>query len=301
VPHAVHMPSHTFVLLGRWQDTISANIAGQQAEKERGIPEDRIHDLDYLVLAHLQLAQDAKAKEVVDLARQVEEEMIAAKRDTGLRSRHYNLAALEARWTLERHDWATAASLPLRPNRYPYAQAIPHFARAVGMARSGRPEDARKEIDALGALVKTLADTKNTYWAGQVEIQRKIAAAWTARASGNDAEALSLMQAASKEEAGFAAPDTLNPGPIGMTADEALGALLLEVKRPPDAFQAFEASLRVARNRFQSYAGAARAAAAANDAANARKYYGKVLELASHGDGQRPELAEAKAYMASAK
>jgi hypothetical protein len=297
----VHMPSHTFVLLGRWQDTINANVAGQQAEKERGIPEDRIHDLDYLVLAYLQLAQDAKAKEAVDLARQVEDDMVAAKRDTGLRSRHYNLAALEARWALERHDWAAAATLPLRPNRYPYAQAIPHFARAVGLARSGHPEEARKEIDELAALVKTLTEAKNPYWAGQVDIQRKIAAAWAAHAAGNDAEALALMQAASKEEASFAAPDTLNPGPIGMTADEGLGALLLELKRPAEALQAFEASLRVAKNRLQSYAGAGRAAAAVKDAENARKYYGKVLELASEGDGQRPEVAQARAYVASAR
>jgi hypothetical protein len=301
VPHAVHMPSHTFVLLGRWQDTINANVAGQQAEKERGIPEDRIHDLDYLVLAYLQLAQDAKAKQAVDLARQVEDEMVAAKRDTGLRSRHYNLAALEARWALERHDWQAAATLPLRPNRYPYAQAIPHFARAVGLARSGHPEEARKEIDELAALVKTLTDAKNPYWAGQVEIQRKIAAAWAARAAGKEAEALALMQAASKDEESFAAPDTLNPGPIGMTADEALGALLLELKQPAKAFQAFEASLRVAKNRLQSYAGAGRAAAAVNDAENARTYYGKVLELAREGDGQRSDVVEAKAYMASAK
>ena len=61
---------------------------------------------------------------------------------SGLRSRHYNLAALEARWALERHDWAAAAALPLRPNRYAYAEAIPHFARAVGLARGGHPDEA---------------------------------------------------------------------------------------------------------------------------------------------------------------
>ena len=199
VPHAVHMPSHTFVLLGKWNDTINANIAGEEAERVRGIPEDRIHDLDYLVLAYLQMGQDEKAKQAVDLARQVEDEMVARKHDSGLRSRHYNLAALEARWALG-HDWAAAAALPLRPNRYPYAEAIPHFARAVGFARSGRPDEAQKEIDQLAALAKTLTDARNLYWAGQVEIQRKIAGAWTASARGSEGGALALMQAASKEE-----------------------------------------------------------------------------------------------------
>ena len=105
------------------------------------------------------------------------------------------------------------------------------------------------------------------------------------------------MQAASKKEEGLQTHDTLNPGPIGTTADEALGALLLELKRPAEAFKAFEASLDVAKNRLQSYAGAAKAAAAANDVENARKYYAKVIELASQGDGDRPELVEAKAYL----
>ena len=68
VPHAIHMPSHTYVLLGRWKDVIKANNAAETAEADRGTPEDRIHALDYLVYAHLQLAQDAKARETLDLA-----------------------------------------------------------------------------------------------------------------------------------------------------------------------------------------------------------------------------------------
>ena len=297
VPHAVHMPSHTYVLLGKWKETIEANTAGEEAEKVRGIPEDRIHDLDYLVLAYLQLAQDANARRAVDLAREIEDDMVARKHDSGLRSRHYNLAALEARWALERHHWAAAAALPLRPNRYPYAEAIPHFARAVGFARSGHPDEAQREIDRLAGVVKVLTDAKLPYWAGQVEIERKIAAAWTAHALGNEDEALALMQAASKQEDGLETHDTLNPGPIGMSADEGLGMLLLELKHPADAFKAFEASLLVAKNRLQSYAGAAGAAAAMGDAENARKYYAKVIELAGAGDAGRPEIAQAKAYL----
>jgi hypothetical protein len=298
VPHAVHMPSHTYVLLGKWKETIDSNTAGEQAEKTRGSPEDRIHDLDYLVLAYLQLAQDAKAKQAVDLAREIEDDMVARKHDTGLRSRHYNLAALEARWALERHDWAAAAALPLRPNRYAYAEAIPHFARAVGLARSGHPDAAQGEIEQLTALVKALTGAKLPYWAGQVEIERNIAAAWIAHARGQQDEAVALMQAASRQEDGLETHDTLNPGPIGMSADEGLGTLLIELKRPTEALKAFEASLRIARNRLQSYAGAATAAATAGDAENARKYYAKVIELAGAGDGARPEIAEAKAYLA---
>jgi tetratricopeptide (TPR) repeat protein len=101
VPHAIHMPSHTYVLLGRWKDTITANDSAETAEADRGTPEDRIHALDYLVYAHLQLAQDAKAKETLDLALKIENDLIARKHDSGLRARPFGVAAMEARWALQ--------------------------------------------------------------------------------------------------------------------------------------------------------------------------------------------------------
>ena len=93
VPHAIHMPSHTYVLLGRWKDTITANDSAETAEADRGTPEDRIHALDYLVYAHLQLAQDAKAKETLDLALKIENDLVARKHESGLRSRPFGVAA----------------------------------------------------------------------------------------------------------------------------------------------------------------------------------------------------------------
>ena len=297
VPHAIHMPSHTYVLLGRWKDTITANNSAQTAEADRGTPEDRIHALDYLVYAHLQLAQDAKAKETLDLALKIENDLIARKHDSGLRSRPFGVAAMEARWALERLDWDTAANLPPRPSRYPYAESVPHFARAVGLARSGRPEQASADLERLAALQKTLADAKNLYWARQVAIQHKVASAWVDRALSRNAEAVALMQEAAKAEESSETHDTLSPGPIGMTAPEALGLLLLELGQPKEAFEAFERSLRSSKNRLRSYAGAAAAAAAVGNTGAARSYYTKLLELADGSDGSRPELAQAKAYL----
>src|SRR6266516_6426531 len=188
VPHAIHMPSHTYVLLGRWNDTITANNSAEIAEADRGTPEDRIHALDYLVYAHLQLAQDAKAKETFDLALKIENDLIARKHDSGLRSRPFGVAAMEARWALERLDWATAASLPMRPSRYPYAESVPHFARVVGLARSGRPEQASADLERLASLQKALADAKNLYWARQVAIQLKVASAFVDRSEEHTSE-----------------------------------------------------------------------------------------------------------------
>jgi len=185
--------------------------------------------------------------------------------------------------------------MPSRPSRYPYAESVPHFARAVGLARSGRPEQASSDLERLATLQKTLTDAKNLYWARQVSIQLKVASAWVDRALDRNAEAVALMQEAANAEETSETHDTLSPGPIGMTAHEALGLLLLELGRPSEAFDAFEASLRSSKNRLRSYAGAAAAAAAVGNTAAARSYYTKLVELAD--GGTRPELAQAKTYL----
>jgi hypothetical protein len=301
VPHAIHMPSHTYVLLGRWKDTVTSNDSAETAEADRGTPEDRLHALDYLVYAHLQLGQDRKAKETLDLALKIENDLVARKHDNGWRSRPFAVAAMEARWALERLDWATAASLPPRPGRYQMAESVPHFARAIGLARSGRPEEATADLERLAALQKTLADAKNLYWARQLMIQHKMASAFVERARGHDAQALALMQAAAEAEETSETHDTLSPGPVGMTAHEGLGILLMELGKPADAFTAFETSLRTSKNRLRSYAGAAAAAAASGNAGAAKSYYGKLVELTDGADGTRPEIAQAKAYLAANK
>ncbi len=301
VPHAIHMPSHTYVLLGRWKDTITANNSAEFAEADRGTPEDRIHALDYLVYAHLQLAQDDKAKQALDLALNTENDLVARKHESGLRARPFGVAAMEARWALERLDWATAASLPPRPSQYPYAEAVPHFARAVGLARSGHPRQAAPDIERLAILQKTLADAKNLYWARQVAIELNVARAFNERALGHDSEAVRLMQEAAAAEETSETHDTLSPGPIGMTAHEALGLLYLELGRPSEALPAFEASLRTAKNRLRSYAGAAAAAGALGNPVLARTYHMKVVELADGAGAPRPELTQAKAYLAGSK
>lgn len=171
------------------------------------------------------------------------------------------------------------------------------FARAVGLARSGRPAQAQAEIERLAALQKTLADAKNLYWARQVGIAQQVAAGWQARVQGRNEEALALIQTAAAAEEQSETHDTLSPGPVGITAHEALGALLMQVDRPADALRAYEASLRTSRNRLQSYLGAARAAAAVGDKENARAYAVKAVALADGSATTRPEILAARAYV----
>src|SRR3989475_1879001 len=149
VPHALHMPSHIYVLLGMWPETIQSNLAASAAEKDRGNPDDRMHALDYLMYGYLQQAQDAQAKRVLDEARGIMGDLAARKYDSGRPTAHFAMAAIEARWAMERGQWGEAAAIEPRPNRFPHTESIVYFARAVGAARTGNAVRARADVDRL--------------------------------------------------------------------------------------------------------------------------------------------------------
>jgi tetratricopeptide (TPR) repeat protein len=201
--------------------------------------------------------QEAKAKEAIERGLAIDRDLVAAKRDVGLRSRPFTVAAARARWTLERSAWAAPAALPPKPDRFPYIKAIPHYARAIGAARSGHPDAAKPEIEKLNALQDALVKSTNQYWARQVELEAKIATAWAADAEGKPADALAAMREAADLGGKSETHDTLSPGPIGFTAHEALGELLLKQGQPAKVLAAFEESLQLAANRPRSYYGAA--------------------------------------------
>jgi predicted hotdog family 3-hydroxylacyl-ACP dehydratase len=291
VPHALHMPSHIYVLLGMWPDTVRSNIAAAAAEKARGNPDDHMHALDYLVYGYLQMAQDAEAKKVVDEARAIMADLAAKKYDSGRPTAHFAMAAIEARWALERGQWAEAAAIDPRPNRFPHTESMVYLARAIGAARTGNGARARADVDRLAALKDSM---KDAYWAEQIEIQRRAAAAWAARAEGKAEEGFALMRSAVELEASTE-KHNITPGPI-VTARELLGDMLLEANQPGPAGEAYEASLRVAPNRFKALHGVARAAERAGDRERAKTYYGKLLATAAAADTPRPELQEAKAF-----
>jgi len=205
------------------------------------------------------------------------------------------MAAIEARFAMERGRWAEAAAIEPRPTRFPHTDAMIHFSRAIGAARTGNAAQARTDVDRLAALRDALQQNKDAYWAEQVEIERRAAAAWTARAEGRADEALSLMRSAADLEA-TTEKHNISPGPIAL-ARELLGDMLLEMREPAKALVEYETALTVAPNRFKSLYGVGRAAELAGDRDKARAAYGKLLLIAAPSDGARPELAQAKAAL----
>ena len=281
-PHAIHMPSHIFTRLGYWDESIKANRRSADLEPTPGA---KSHALDYMVYAYLQQGRD-------DAARKVIEEIggnTAGEYSTGALG-SYNALAMPARFALERDDWTTAAALKV-VTAPPSAEAVTHFAKALGAARSGNLETAKQEIAALEKMVTDLTAAKDAYWSHVVDAQRMAVTAWIAHAEGRHREALQLARAAAdKEEQVEKHPVT--PGPL-IPARELLGDILMVHNQPADALAAYEATLTREPNRERTIAGAARAAKAAGKADVARKYYAALVTLMDP-QSSRPELTEAK-------
>jgi Tfp pilus assembly protein PilF len=287
-PHAQHMPSHIFTRVGYWKESIAANTASVRAAKADKEYGDQLHGQDYMVYAYLQLAQDKNARAVID--------EMATSSSADLPGASFALAASPARYMVERGDWNAAAELPVRPSKYPHVVAITHFARALGAARSGRPDAAKLDIAKLAELRDKLREAKDAYWAEQVDIQHQVASAWMLLAEGKSEDALKAMSAAADaEDKTEKAPVT--PGPIA-PARELYGAMLLERGMTKDALTAFEATLKKEPHRLGATIGAAKAADAMGDVGKARQHYAEAVALAETADPGRPEIAAARAFMA---
>ena len=296
-PHALHMPSHTFTRVGLWQQSIDANLASAAAAKAQKVTGEELHASDYQMYAYLQTAQDAAAKRLLEALPEIISRLgpgaVAGAAPPA--AAHYAVAAIPARWVLERGAWADAAKLEVRPSGLPHVEALTEFARALGAARSGDVPAARNAVTRLEALRAREAEANEPYWTQQIEIQRRAAVAWVAFAEGRTPEALAELRAAADAE-DKTEKSAVTPGPLA-PAREQLGDMLLLAKDARGALKEFKATLAKEPNRFRTLYGAARAAAAAGFQADAKRYYKDLTEMCARADGARPELQEARAAL----
>jgi len=287
VPHARHMPSHIYSMVGLWEESIASNASAIE------IQPDYFHAADFSVYAHLQLAQDAKAKALTDKS--------LATADRGDRPITFvNFTAknaMVARCVLERADWAGAAALPFTPSQYPQPDSLIRFTRGLGMARTGDLAGAKAEIEAIKSLRAALERSNQSYWADRSEEQILAISAWVALKDGAPDQALKFMRAAADGEDGsvkhVAMENRLYP------LRELYAELLLEAGQPAAALHEFETALEQTPNRYRTFLGIARAANAAGDRQKASEYYGRLVELAKNADTERPETREAKQYLSA--
>jgi tetratricopeptide (TPR) repeat protein len=282
-PHARHMPSHIYSMVGMWEDSIASNRSALE------IQPDYYHATDFTVYAHLQLAQDAKAKKLVDGIASL------PRQDYPNIGGFTAVAVVPARYALERGDWAGAAALPVVDTGRAQADSLVRFTRGLGMARTGDLAGAKREIQAMQDLRAALEKSGQSYWGDRTEEQMLAVSAWVAQAENNRDQALKLMRgAADGEDASVkhvAMENRLYP------MRELLGELLLQQGQAPAALREFEAALKENPNRYRGLYGAGRAAEVAGERQKAAGYYEKLVALASKADTPRPEIARAKTFI----
>ena len=277
--HALHMPSHTFTRVGLWQASVNTNRRSVQAAMGESAIAEALHASDYMEYAYLQMRQDSAAKSVVDglpaIAAHLDASAItgAASGTGGV----FAIAAIPARYALERRDWNAAAALPARATEVPYADALTWFARALGSAHAGSRAGAQQAIDTLRVLQERLAARGDVYWAEQVGIQLLEARAVLDYAEGRAREAWAEMaEAATREDATEKA--SVTPGPLA-PARELLGDMLVDLGHPADALTEYRKALIKEPNRYRSLFGAMTAAAAAGDSHARAQYASQIAKL----------------------
>lgn len=274
--HALHMPSHTFTRVGMWEESINTNRRSMAEAARTGATAEALHAADYATYAYLQLRRDSAAKAIVDslpaYAAHFDPRAVtgAAPGSAGV----FALAAIPARYAVERRDWPAAAALHVAATDFPYTDALTHFARALGAARTGDVAGARASLDFLGAIRERLLAANETYWAEQVAIERVAAQGWLDLAEHRPDSALARMREASLRE-DATEKSAVTPGPIA-PAHELTGDLLMELGRPADALAEYRLTLAKEPGRYRSLLGAAAAARGAGDRTAETEYAARL-------------------------
>jgi tetratricopeptide (TPR) repeat protein len=296
VPHALHMPSHIFTRLGMWEDSIAANRSSADASRayaamrhREATEAEELHALDYMAYSYLQEGEDAKAKEIADFAATVR------KTNPELEfSGAYALAAIPARYALERNAWSEAAALriPAIPHwgSFPFMEALIEYSHALGRAHTGDLDGARKAMDRMRQLRDATTDSKFDYFKRQLDQQMQAASAWIAYGEGKKEDAVNLLRRAADAE-DILGKHPVSPGAL-VPAREQLGDLLLKLERPKEAQREFEAALKIYPGRFRGLFGAAQASEQIGEREKAHRYYAKLIEQTAKADGSRSELAQ---------
>jgi tetratricopeptide (TPR) repeat protein len=294
--HALHMTSHIYLALGRWDDVLDANLKAHAT-----MPSGRLsgHGAHWIEYSLIQLGRYRDADRWLDsMVRQ------ARTGPERLRSDSWNAAVIMAAANIvDTHRYDRKPALMRADPKYfdadSYTEAIVDLGAGyfgIGLAALQRGE--RDSANSILAEIRKLhtssaGDAKKATSRGYVEVMEKTLCGYMAWKDAKLDEALRIFEDAANQEASLPMP--FGP-PVGIKSPrESRGELLLEMKRPADAKVEFEKALARAPLRISPLLGLARAERALGHAKESRKYYGQVRDIWHSADPDVPELAEVRA------
>jgi len=295
--HALHMPSHIFFASGMWTEAVTSNEASWKASVDRaeslklGAGEHSFHALSWLEYASLQLGRFQDARRTL---RTMEDDA----RASGSRRSAESLSLMRAAWIVETGRCGEASVPPEG------GEARDHFVRGLCALASKDRAGAEKALEAMKAPSGkeeeahdhgggSMSSGRRRGGGAAPAVLRKELEARLVLARGDSAAAVALAkEAAAAEDAmtyEFGPPVVVKP------AHELAGEILLELGRPAEARQEFEAALARAPGRSLSLLGLARAARKAGDAAASREAYAALARNWIQADADLPQRREVAA------
>ncbi len=314
-PHALHMPSHIFVQLGRWTDVVASNEAAWAASvawtERRKLPIEKkdFHSLSWLSYAYMQQGRYAKARETLELARQAAQASPESVRIAGA------LDGMEARYLIDTHgDAKLPPAAPVKETAMApaagahcgspmaHAPGADHssmiFAAGLAAARRGDTATADAAVAQLRALSKGAPKGGRGYGSDVTGVMEKEISGVALLAKGKKEEGLAVLAEAAKAEDAMQAPS--GPPELLKPALELYGEALLEQGKPEEAAVQFHHSLERMPRRSSSLLGAARAATKLGHADEARGLYADLTDIWRQADSGLPEVAEARSRLTAA-
>lgn len=262
--HAIHMPSHIFLQLGMWPETVKSNerawaasVAWQERKKHPLSLRD-YHSQYWLAYGYLQQGRFDDAWKIYDDKKR---DLIAAQ-GAGEVFRYWS--DLAAALIFETEAWdraATAFENPVVVRRASNeahahlpagsARAVAAFTQAFAAARTGA--DIQPHLDLLEQARQVAVQRDQATAAARIEAMQRMVEAKAAAQKKDFATAFAKMKQANALEEKDAAPS--GPPDLIKPTHELHGELLLESGRPKEAAAMFEKSLERQPNRTRSVRG----------------------------------------------
>ena len=252
-PHALHMPSHIFTRLGLWQEDIDSNLASKAAaEKAHTGAENRLHAMEFLEYAYLQIGRDEEAQAIIAEAKTIPQSAIDPRYGN-----YYAIvqARFPTMFAIETGDWQAAAHAQTIVGDDGWGRGLTLLAHAVAAGHLRDRALANATLQATGVFMKQQMKGRPLPRSGTAEAGfLDEVHAWTDFANGDLAGAITLLQPIADRQ------DKLGKGELDLPVREMMAEMLLIDGKPDEALNEYQASLASDPNRFNGLLGAGRAA-----------------------------------------
>ena len=270
--HIVHMPSHIYYRIGRYDDSLTLNEAAVKVDEAYLAQTGAVgvyplgytsHNIHFVLVSAQLLGDKATVLAAADkLDGWIGNDVAAA-----IPIAQPIKAAPYFAWA-QFADADKLVALPQPAGAPPYVEAMWHYARGVGLAEKGDAAGARDEAGKIEALEKTADWSAMDQFAiparDILRVAQNVVLARAAQAKGDPAESITNFQAAAGVQDSL---PYMEPPYWYYPVRQSLGAALLKAGRAKEAADQFRTALDGARKSAWALFGLREAAKATGDAA----------------------------------